>query len=109
MKALILPEVVNDALLVTVGPFWTVLAGYLAIMNLAAFLLMWSDKRRAKKTGARRIPEKTLFLAAIFGGGIGAVAGMQLFRHKTKHWYFVWGMPVIMLAQIALLLWLIIC
>ena len=51
---------------------------------------------------AWRIPEKTLFLSAILGGSIGAIAGMQLFRHKTKHRTFVIGMPVILSVQILL-------
>ena len=62
---------------------------------------MWRDKRLAKKENARRIPEKTLFLSALLGGSIGAIAGMYRFRHKTKHWYFVVGMPAILILQIA--------
>ena len=106
MKEFFLPESMNSAIWVTIGPFWQVLAGYLAVVNLLAFLLMGIDKRRAKKDGARRIPEKTLFLSALLGGSIGAIIGMRWFRHKTKHWYFVWGMPMILLAQIALVVWL---
>lgn len=78
---------------------------YLLVINLTAFFLMLSDKQRAKKAGARRISEKTLFLSALLGGSIGAIAGMRLFRHKTKHWYFVIGMPAILLTQIALAVW----
>ena len=78
---------------------------YLLVINLIALLLMRSDKQRAKKAGAHRISEKTLFLSALLGGSIGAIAGMRLFRHKTKHWYFVIGMPAILLAQIALVVW----
>lgn len=78
---------------------------YLLVINLTALFLMLSDKQRAKKAGARRISEKTLFLSALLGGSIGAIAGMRLFRHKTKHWYFVIGMPAILLTQIALAVW----
>ncbi len=78
---------------------------WLALINLAAFLLMWSDKRRAKRPGARRIRERTLFLSALLGGSAGAVAGMWLFRHKTRHWYFVWGMPAILAVQLLLGAW----
>ncbi|MBR2895686.1 MAG: DUF1294 domain-containing protein [Oscillospiraceae bacterium] len=67
---------------------------------------MGDDKRRAKKKGARRIPEKTLFLSAVIGGSVGAIAGMQVFHHKTKHWYFVWGMPLILVVQTAFIIWL---
>ena len=86
---------------------WLIAGAYLLIINLVALFLMWDDKRRAKKTNARRIPEKTLFLSAILGGSIGAIAGMQLFRHKTKHWYFVIGMPAILIAQVALAVFLL--
>ncbi len=74
---------------------------YLLFANLVAFAVMGIDKRRAIK-GAWRIKERTLFLWAILGGSIGAILGMQLFRHKTKHWYFVFGMPGILLLQLAL-------
>ena len=105
MKFLSLPEASVSYLWVTIGPFRSILAGYLVVVNLAAFVLMYTDKRLAKKPGSRRIPEKTLFLSALFGGSLGAVAGMQLFRHKTKHWYFVVGMPAILVAQFILLAW----
>ena len=74
---------------------------YLLIINLAGFLAMYLDKQKAKK-GKWRIPEKTLFLFAIAGGSIGTTLGMNLFRHKTKHWYFKFGMPMILVIQIAL-------
>ena len=67
-------------------------------MNLLAFVLMASDKKKAK-SGAWRVPEKVLFLSAILGGSIGAIVGMQVFRHKTKHWYFKYGMPAILILQ----------
>lgn len=71
-------------------------------MNLIGFALMGIDKHRAKKR-AFRIPEATLFLIALIGGSIGSLAGMYAFRHKTRHWYFVYGMPLIILLQLALL------
>ncbi|MDE7244601.1 MAG: DUF1294 domain-containing protein [Oscillospiraceae bacterium] len=74
---------------------------WLAAANLTAFVLMGVDKRRAKQPGAWRVRERTLFLWAISGGSIGAIAGMRFFHHKTKHWYFVWGMPLILLVQAA--------
>ena len=70
-------------------------------INLAAFALMGLDKRRARNR-QWRIPEKMLFGAAFLGGSLGAWAGMYVFRHKTRHWYFVVGMPLILLAQILL-------
>ena len=74
---------------------------YLIILNLAAFLLMGLDKAKARRH-KWRIPEKTLFLSAILGGSIGAIAGMQIFRHKTKHASFRIGMPCILILQLAL-------
>ncbi|MBQ9270284.1 MAG: DUF1294 domain-containing protein [Oscillospiraceae bacterium] len=73
---------------------------YLAVVNIAAFMLMGIDKRRAKR-GAWRIPERTLFLPAILGGSLGAILGMQVFRHKTRHRQFTVGMPLILLVQLA--------
>lgn len=73
---------------------------YLLAVNIVGFALMGSDKKKAKK-GAWRIPEATLFLAAILGGSIGSILGMQVFRHKTQHWYFKYGMPAILILQLA--------
>ena len=84
---------------------WTVLLGWLAVINLLTFIVYGADKRRARK-GKWRVPEKTLFLLPLLGGSIGALLGMRVFHHKTKHWYFVWGIPAILLAQIALAVWI---
>lgn len=75
---------------------------YLTAMNILAFGLMGIDKAKARK-GAWRIPEKTLFFSAILGGSIGAWLGMYAFRHKTKHWYFVAGIPLILAIQIGII------
>ncbi|MCQ2539507.1 MAG: DUF1294 domain-containing protein [Acetatifactor sp.] len=72
---------------------------YLLIINIIAFAMMGIDKAKARRK-EWRIPEANLFLSAILGGSIGAIAGMQHFRHKTKHWYFVVGMPAILILQI---------
>ena len=72
---------------------------YFIGINMAGFLLMGIDKRRAKHQ-AWRIPEKTLFLCAIAGGSLGTILGMNRFRHKTKHWYFKYGLPAILIVQI---------
>lgn len=82
------------------------LAVYLAAINLAAFAVYGADKRCARK-GKWRVPEKTLFLLPLLGGSVGALLGMRVFHHKTKHWYFVWGIPAILLAQVALAVWLL--
>lgn len=77
-----------------------VVGGYLLLMNIVGLYVMYSDKRRAIKQRFR-IPERTLFIVSLLGGSIGTWAGMYLFRHKTKHWYFVVGMPLILLCQCA--------
>lgn len=79
---------------------------YLIAVNIWAFALMKLDKQRAKKH-MWRIPERVLFLSAILGGSIGAIAGMQIFRHKTRHWYFQLGMPLILLVQAAAAWWVL--
>ena len=78
---------------------------YLIIVNAAAFLLMLADKQKAKR-GAWRIPEKTLIGAAAIGGSIGALCGMYLFRHKTKHLKFTLGIPLILAVQIIAVIFL---
>ena len=92
------------------GELLTTPAGALAVwliaINLVTFAVYGADKRRARR-GAWRVPEKTLFLLPLLGGSGGALLGMRVFRHKTKHWYFVWGVPAILLAQLALAVWLL--
>ena len=78
---------------------WLIILIYLAAVNLFGLIIMGVDKSRAKRR-KWRIPEATLFLVAIIGGSIGSILGMYLFRHKTKHWYFAVGMPVILALQI---------
>ena len=84
---------------------WQILLIYSLIINVIGFFLMGIDKLRAKKQ-VWRVPEKTLFLIAVLGGSVGTNVGMYVFRHKTKHWYFVIGMPLILIAQVALGFWL---
>lgn len=79
---------------------------YLIIINAAAFLLMLADKLKAKR-GAWRIPEATLMGAAALGGSVGALLGMHLFRHKTRHAKFTVGIPLILALQIVLAVFLI--
>ena len=85
---------------------WQLLGLYLLLVNLAAFLVMRADKRRAKR-GTWRISEKALFLPALLGGALGGVRGMRTFRHKTKHWYFRLGFPLLLVLQAVLLGWLV--
>ena len=76
---------------------------YLIIVNAAAFLLMLADKQKAKR-GAWRIPEKTLIGAAAIGGSVGALCGMYLFRHKTKHLAFQLSAPLGALLSVAVMI-----
>lgn len=77
------------------------------VMNVLAFALMGIDKRRARKN-RWRIRERTLFLCAFLLGGLGGTAGMFLFRHKTKHWYFRWGFPLLAIMQAGLMIYLLV-
>ena len=78
---------------------------YFALITIVAFALMGIDKHKAKKH-LWRIPEKTLFLTSLLGGSVGTLAGMYLFHHKTRHWYFRWGFPLLLALQAAGLVWL---
>lgn len=80
--------------LIQLALFWLVLS------NTAAFFLMGADKRKARR-GGWRISEKALFLFPLLGGALGGVLGMRLFRHKTRHWYFRFGLPLLLALQLA--------
>ncbi len=77
---------------------------YFVIMSLLTFFLFAEDKRRAKRK-KWRVPEKAFFVLAALGGSVGAIVGMWVFHHKTRHWYFVYGMPAILAAQL-LIVWI---
>ena len=81
----------------------TLIIIYFIILNILGFALMGIDKRKAIKH-LWRIPESVLFIVAIIGGSIGSILGMQVFRHKTRTWNFVYGMPAILIIQVILLL-----
>lgn len=83
-----------------------ILALYGIIVNIAGFAAMGIDKSRARRK-VWRIPESSLFFIALIGGSIGSLLGMYGFRHKTRHWYFVWGMPAILVLQVAVILYLL--
>ncbi len=78
---------------------------WVGLASLLDFILMGTDKWKAKRN-RWRVPEKTFFLVALLGGSSGAILGMYAFRHKTRHWYFKWGLPAILIAQLALGGWL---
>ena len=75
----------------------------LLITNLVSFGLMWHDKRCARK-GKWRVSEAALFISCACFGGVGGVLGMNILRHKTKHWYFKLFFPLMMIAQIVILI-----
>ena len=83
-----------------------ILVLYIIVVNVVSFTVMGIDKRKAIKR-AFRIPESTLFVLAIIGGSLGSIIGMHLFHHKTRHWYFLYGMPVILALQVILILALV--
>lgn len=78
---------------------------YLAIINVATFLVYRADKRKAQR-GAWRTSERTLLLLAALGGSIGAEAAMHIYRHKTQHPQFRYGVPAIIVLQLLLAIWL---
>ena len=82
------------------------LTNYLIGINVVTFLLYGIDKWKAQR-GKWRIPEETLIWLAVVGGSIGALIGMYLFRHKTKHRKFTLGIPVIILAQAVIVFFLL--
>lgn len=84
---------------------YIIIIGYLVVMNVVGIAVMGIDKSKAKR-GAWRIKEATLFGVSIIGGSIGTLLGMYMFRHKTKHIYFVIGMPLILILHIALAVFL---
>lgn len=79
---------------------------YLILVNIIAYISMWSDKKKAINH-KYRISEKTLFTIAIIGGSLGSILGMKKFHHKTKHWYFKYGMPLILIIQIIIIVTLV--
>lgn len=80
---------------------WTLLAAFV-LSNIVAFVLMGSDKWKARRGSPSRTPEATLLLWCVCCGAWGGWLGMQVFRHKTRHRKFTFTVPVLMLAQIAL-------
>lgn len=79
---------------------------YILIMSILTFSVCGADKFAAQRQ-KRRVPEKVLFLLSILGGSVGMYLGMFTFRHKTKHWYFIIGIPAIILVQAALLIYFV--
>lgn len=72
---------------------------YFVVINTVSFFVMWFDKKKAEYN-RWRISEKTLFLFALFLGGIGIYSGIYKFRHKTKHLKFTIGIPIVIVLNI---------
>ena len=79
---------------------------YYLLINSIGFVMMGIDKKRAIR-GAWRISEASLFLTACLGGACGCTLGMHFFRHKTRHWYFRYGLPAIAVLETAALVWIL--
>ena len=82
-----------------------IILGYFLAVNITSFLLYGIDKFKARKN-LWRISEATLLLMAVIGGSIGAWVGMRIWHHKTMHKKFKYGIPVIIILQIALVVYL---
>ena len=99
-----LPEAEKDFVWTVIGSPWGWLAIWLVVINLVTFFVFGLDKLKAKykekHEKTRRIPEKTLFILAAIGGSVGALLGRRVWRHKTLHKSFRFGIPAILILQI---------
>lgn len=87
--------------------YYTFLAVYVTCINIVTFIFFGVDKAKSRQIGARRIPEKTLWLLALVGGTVGAFLGMKFFRHKTKKIGFQIYLFLILFLQVASLFFLL--
>lgn len=85
---------------------WEKVGIYLLVINLIGFFIMGIDKYKAQND-KWRIPERTLFIITALFGGIGTIAGMKIFHHKTQKWYFKFGFPAILILETVLAIYLI--
>ena len=109
-KTFFQPEATQVTGLGVLGNPWILLLFWLLLINLVTFLVFgldkWKAKCKAKNEAVRRVPEKTLLLLAILGGSVGAILGMRVFHHKTLHRRFRYGLPAILVLQLALATWI---
>ncbi|MBQ4043232.1 MAG: DUF1294 domain-containing protein [Clostridia bacterium] len=84
-----------------------ILLGYLALISLISAVVTVADKIRSKKSGARRVPENTLMLLGALGGAAAMLMTMVMIRHKTRHIKFMLGLPIILLFQLTVILYLL--
>lgn len=86
--------------MITAQTIITVVILYLVIINVVGYVIMGVDKK--EPSGVPGASRRLLFFTALLGGSLGCILGMQHFRHKTKHWYFKYGMPAILVVQVLL-------
>jgi uncharacterized membrane protein YsdA (DUF1294 family) len=84
-------------------PILQALSAFFVFMNLLAVLVMYIDKRKSRKEESERVSEGLLFFLATVFGSVGVFFGMFTFRHKTRKWYFLLGIPLLFLENMALL------
>lgn len=84
-------------------PILQAISAFFVFMNLLAVLVMYIDKRKSRKEGVERVSEGLLFFLATVFGSVGVFFGMFTFRHKTRKWYFLLGIPLLFLQNMALL------
>ena len=105
-KMLYQPDGAVATFFAALGNPWALLGCYLLVMNLVTFFVFGLDKWKAKyketHEKTRRVPERTLFLLAALGGSVGALLGMWVWRHKTLHKSFRFGIPAILILQIVI-------
>ena len=97
------PTATHSVIFAVVGSPWALAAMWAILLSVITFFAFGIDKWKAKR-GARRIRERTLFLLSAMGGSIGALLGMKVWHHKTLHRSFKYGIPAILIAQIAVVL-----
>lgn len=85
------------------SPILFFIASFFLVVNLIAFSVMFRDKSRSRKDGAERVSEAMLFFLAAAFGSIGVYAGMLFFRHKTRKWQFIVGIPLLIVQNIVFL------
>ena len=99
-----MPQVRNDFIFAMLGSPAGAVVLWLLVINLVSFLVFGFDKlqskRRERNSAVRRLPEKSLILLAVFGGSLGIIVGMKVWRHKTLHKTFTVGVPLILALQI---------
>ncbi len=85
------------------NPLLSAIVAFFILMNLLAILILYLDKMRSQKEGMERVSEGLLFFLAAFFGSLGVFFGMFAFRHKTRKWYFLLGIPLLFVENMCAL------